>query len=77
MGGLTIAESEAHYSEMLDYLKKEHNFHIEKGLSLDVYKRTMTVFVNNALDNGYINDFDYKSLQNWVQALASENIYVY
>ena len=77
VGGLTDAESTKHYWEMLDCLKKEHNIHVEKGWSLGTYQRTMTVYVNNALDNGYINDFDYKSLQNWVQALASENTYVY
>ena len=77
VGGLTDAESSKHYLEMLNDLKKEHNIHIEKGWSLDSYKRAMTIYVNNAFYNGYINDFDYKSLQNWVQALASETTYVY
>lgn len=77
VGGLTDAESSNHYSEMLNDMKKEHNIHIERGWSLDSYKRAMTIYVNNAFNNGYINDFHYKSLQNWVQALAWETEYVY
>ena len=77
VGGLTHEESSKHYLEILNDLKKEHNIHIEKGWSLDSYKRAMTIYVNNAFNNGYINDFDYKSLQNWVQALAWETEYVY
>ena len=77
VGGLTDAESSKHYLEMLNDLKKEHNIHIEKGWSLDSYKRAMTIYVNNALNNGYINDVDYESLQYWVEALASETTYLY
>ena len=77
VGGVTDADSTQHYYEMLDILKKEHNDHIRKGLSLAVYARTMNVYVNNALENGYINDFHYGALINWVQALSSETDYVY
>ena len=76
-GGLTHEESSKHYLEMLNDLKKEHNIHIEKGWSLDSYKRAMTIYVNNAFNNGYINAFHYESLQNWVKALAWDTEYVY
>ena len=77
VGGLTHEESSKHYLEILNDLKKEHNIHIEKGWSLDTYKRAMTIYVNNAFNNGYINDFHYKSLQEWVEALAWDSEYVY
>ena len=77
VGGLTDVESEEHYLEMLNDLKKEHNIHIEKGWSLDSYKRAMTIYVKNALNNGYINDFHHESLLKWLDALAWETDYVY
>ena len=77
VGGLTDAESSNHYSEMLNDMKKEHNIHIERGWSLEAYKRAMTIYVNNAFNNGYINDFHYNSLKNWVEALAWDTDYVY
>ena len=77
VGGLTDEESDKRYWEILGDLKKEHNIHIEKGWSLDSYKRTMTVFINNAFELGQINSYRYSCLQNWVQALASETTYVY
>ena len=77
VGGLTHEESSKHYLEILNDLKKEHNIHIEKGWSLDSYKRAMTIYVNNAFNNGYINDFHYASLQEWVKAFAWETDYVY
>lgn len=75
-GGLTLEESWHEYYIAYEHLKSVHNEFIAKNESLESYKNTVTVYVNNEFEMGLINESDYKTLMYMVDAFSSIKEYV-